>query len=124
MSLYDTLYDELSNGTSAKDIIKLLARAQYQVDEDNPGWNAYWGSADDYDLHECIEDLAYAMTAFEIATGTIETKDAPAEYDCTINELKTLARIVAQAQSKTSKVHDNDKDKGVDALKAFIDSLN
>ena len=117
MALYDTLYDELSNGTSAEDIIKLLALAQNQVDKDNPGWDAYWGSADDYDLHECIEDLADAMTAFEIATGTIETKDAADEYDRTINELKALAKVVAHITSEGTK-------DAKDALKKFVKSLD
>ncbi len=121
MALYDTLYDELSNGTSAEDIIKLLALAQEaarsQVDEDSSGWDPYWGNADDYDLHECIEDLADAMTAFEIAIGTIETKDAADEYDRTINELKALAKVVAHITSEGTK-------DAKDALKKFVKSLD
>ena len=121
MSLYDTLYQNLADGNSPEEIIKILAMAQQALSEERDMHP--WGDREDYDLDMCIEDLAVSMINFELALGTMNKRSATQEYERVLKELHAFAEeIAARAQSKTNKVYDNDKE--VDALKAFIDSLD
>lgn len=120
MSLYDTLYQNLADGNSPEEIIKILAMAQQALSEERD--MPPWGDREDYDLDMCIEDLAVSMINFELALGTTNKRSATQEYKRVLKELHAFAEIAARVQSKTNKAHDNDKK--VDALKAFIDSLD
>lgn len=120
MSLYDTLYQNLADGNSPEEIIKILAMAQQALSEERD--MHLWGDREDYDLDMCIEDLAVSMINFELALGAMNKRSATPEFERVLKELHAFAENAARVQSKTSKVHDNDKE--VDDLKAFIDSLD